>query len=157
MEKQCGKYTLETLSCYVDKELSPEESVSVSAHLETCEYCSKISNKLGAIGDAFHQGTQTVLQDTGADDMLQQVLKRTVKKSPGLFQKVLDYLSPKLYLKIVTIVAIIGISLVYFQQPQFNKPTGPSAIVNSVDGDISSVMIIETLETKHTIIWFSET
>jgi RNA polymerase sigma-70 factor (ECF subfamily) len=34
---------------------------------------------------------------------------------------------------------------------------GPSAIVKSIDTDYTAVMIFETPETHHTIIWYSET
>jgi hypothetical protein len=57
-------------------------------------------------------------------------------------------------------VAAVIMTLTFWQHGRW--PTGgvvpsPSAVVNSVDAYGSSVMILETAETHHTIIWFSET
>jgi hypothetical protein len=67
-----------------------------------------------------------------------------------------ELFNQNIYLKLASITAILMISLFSFQNTWFGTP-GPSAIVNSVDTDFASVMIIETQKEKHTIIWFSET
>jgi hypothetical protein len=58
-------------------------------------------------------------------------------------------------LQLASIAAILLATVIYYQGDTV-VPTGPSAIVNSVDGDIASVMILETQASKHTIIWYTE-
>ena len=65
----------------------------------------------------------------------------------------------KFYLQLGSVAAIIilSISTIYLQKkPALSLSDGPSAIVTSVDGDVSSVMILETQDKKHTIIWYKE-
>ena len=61
-----------------------------------------------------------------------------------------------IYLKLVSLAAVVMIGLFPFDEDLLQNPSGPSAIVNSVDTEYASVMIIETQKEKHTIIWFSE-
>jgi hypothetical protein len=61
-----------------------------------------------------------------------------------------------LYIKLASLTAVAALLiLIVFQPPP--PQLSPSAIVKSLDTNASSVMIIETLKEKHTIIWFSET
>ncbi len=84
---------------------------------------------------------------------LDQTFKNSQKKS---FGNIFGTFGKNIYLKLASIAAILMISLYTFQGGLFT-PSGPSAIVKSVDTDFTSVMIIETQNKKHTIIWFSET
>jgi len=57
-----------------------------------------------------------------------------------------------------TAALIFAVALLpWTDDPGLDQIPEPSAIVNSVDTYGSSVMIIETANTQHTIIWFSET
>ncbi|WP_020589481.1 hypothetical protein [Desulfobacter curvatus] len=61
-------------------------------------------------------------------------------------------------LNLAVVVVIMFLATRYMGQPSSGVSVpGPSAVVNSIDAYGSSVMILETAETHHTIIWFSET
>ena len=72
----------------------------------------------------------------------------------------------KIYLQLASLAAIILISgtLLKTMAPfpwdtpsaVVQYPHEPSAIVTSVDGDVASMMILETEQTQHTIIWYQE-
>ncbi len=72
----------------------------------------------------------------------------------------------KIYLQLASLAAIILISGTLLKTmaplPWDAKPAvvqyrqEPSAIVTSVDGDVASMMILETEQTQHTIIWYQE-
>jgi len=61
----------------------------------------------------------------------------------------------KIYLQMASFAAILVMSMAFLQDQKvvFHSP---SAIVNSIDGDMASVMILETREQHHTIIWYKE-
>lgn len=57
-----------------------------------------------------------------------------------------------------TAALVLAVALLpWAGDPPLDQAPEPSAIVKSVDTNGSSVMIIETTNTRHTIIWFSET
>jgi hypothetical protein len=90
-------------------------------------------------------------------DRLRQKLSQTTPYSKkNLLGDIVGLFGKNIYLQLASIIVILMISLFSFQGALFS-PTGPSAIVTSVDTDVASVMIIETQKEKHTIIWFSET
>ncbi|MCK5542749.1 MAG: zf-HC2 domain-containing protein [Desulfobacterales bacterium] len=158
MKKACKIYDEKTIGKFVDNELSSEKSKTISEHIETCPICDSITAKYNHLSNIFVQSTSKQLDKIDTDLLGQNVLEQIKREENNFFKKVFDYFSPKLYLKIASIVAIMIISLTYFQE-RLIRPLdiiGPSAIVNSVDGNVSSVMIFETKKSKHTIIWFSE-
>ncbi|MCP4022545.1 MAG: zf-HC2 domain-containing protein [Desulfobacteraceae bacterium] len=156
MEKKCSQYNLETISAFVDKELGPKQLDKFACHVETCEACRLVVDQLQGIKEAFKSAAEDEMKSIDSQVFLSSVTAKSFNRKPAIFEKLKEYLSPKPILKIATIAVILGFSLMYFRQPGING-IGPSAIVNSVDTNMSSVMIIETIETKHTIIWFTET
>jgi len=158
MGKACKIYDEKTISKFIDNELSSKNIKMVSEHIETCPICSSIAAKYNHLSAVFVQSASKQLDiiDTGL--LGQNVFEQIKRKDHDFFKKVFDYFPPKFYLKIASVFAIMVVSLIYFQE-RIIKPTnliGPSAIVNSIDGNVSSVMIFETEKSKQTIIWFSE-
>ena len=156
MKKTCKEYDEKIISEFVDNELSFEENKKISEHIKTCPLCKNISEEYIQMSNTFVQRTSIEVEKINTDSLGENVLKQIQRKENDYFKKVFDYFSPKLYLKIASLVAIMVVSLIYFQTQPVNI-IGPSAIVNSVDGNASSIMILETEKSKHTIIWFSET
>ena len=158
MKKACEIYDEKTIGKFVDNELSSEISKAISEHIETCPICENITAKYNHLSDIFAQNTSKQLDKIDTGLLGQNVLEQIKSKETDFLKKVFDYFSPKIYLKIASIVAIMVVSLIYFQEQPIRPldVIGPSAIVNSVDGNVSSVMIFETEKSKQTIIWFSE-
>lgn len=148
MKKPCSKYTKEIISQFVDNELDPASTMELSSHLGICPDCAELVARFQTIGIVFsnHAATQAAQISPLAPHPLDP------GKPGGLFGWTIDHLAIKL--ASLTAVAVLMILAVF----QWTPPPGdPSAIVKSLDTNASSVMIIETLSEKHTIIWFSET
>jgi anti-sigma factor RsiW len=150
MKKPCSKYNKAIISQFVDKELDPVKTVELSAHLETCPDCADQVARFQTLGIVFNTHSAKQIAQASPLDMAPHPLG--AGKPNGLFGWVTDHLYVKL--ASLTLVAALMI-LAVFQGT--SPPTDPSAIVKSLDTNASSVMIIETLTEKHTIIWFSET
>lgn len=84
---------------------------------------------------------------------LEQAVLNSEKKSAGTIS---GLFGKNIYLKLASILAVLMIGLFPFDEDLLQGPSGPSAIVNSLDTEYASVMIIETQIEKHTIIWFLE-
>ncbi len=148
MTKKCTQYTSEQISQYVDHELPFDLNREIFQHEKSCPLCQDLIHRYHTMSELFsdHADRQVAAIDT---EKLDQNMIVSQAGSFGFFGK-------NIYLKLASIVAIVMISLVAFQVP-LSGPAGPSAIVKSINTDLSSVMIIETEKEKHTIIWFSET
>ena len=158
MKKACKTYDQKTISQFVDNELPSEEHKLIAEHIEICPICKNIAERYLYLSDAFAQNTSRQVDKFDTSMIRQNVIEKIKREENSLFKKVFDYFSPKFYIKVASVVTIMVVSLIYFQT-QAIKPTNvtePSAIVTLVDGNVSSVMILETEKSKHTIIWFSE-
>jgi len=156
MEKTCVKYTSEDISRFIDNELPKDLYPAVAQHLVHCQSCSRLVERYRSISDVIndHADKQVRMIDP---DGLKQKTERTIKKlQTKSLGNVFGFFGKNIYLKLASIAAIVMFGLLPFQGALFG-PTGPSAIVKSIDTDFVSVMIIETQKEKHTIIWFSET
>ncbi|MFH2091123.1 MAG: hypothetical protein ABIJ31_02060 [Pseudomonadota bacterium] len=156
MKKNCTQYTSEQISQFIDKALPDTLFMTIDAHQKNCTDCRDLIKKYQAMSDLFssHADHQVDKIDTHRlKKNLEPVFGQSHEKYPGLSGKLFG---KNIYLKLASIVAIVVISMVVFQG-RLSEPTGPSAIVKSINTDFSSVMIIETQQHHHTIIWFSET
>jgi len=156
MKKQCTKYTLEEISRFIDNELPQDQHAALAKHHVHCPYCNQIVEQYQSITDVYKEHLNRIpleIDTLKIKEKFGQTLKNSKKKSKG---SMFGFFGKYIYLKLASITAIVMIGLYTFQGGFFD-PSGPSAIVKSVDTDFASVMIIETQKEKHTIIWFSET
>jgi len=150
------------LSQFVDNALSPETTRALESHLTTCPVCQHtvkryqgITNKV--IHSIQRQGSQA--NHTELEHSLLIKLRKERATEPSyfsFFQGMIDFIKgKKIYLQMASFAAILLMSMVLLQDQKvvFHSP---SAIVNSIDGDMASVMILETQEQHHTIIWYKE-
>jgi len=154
MKKNCHAYTSEDISKFIDNELPYSLYHRIEQHLNTCPDCKLLAEEYRTLSAVF---TDHVHQEILKIDpvKLKQKYRHTLENSEKKsFGNIFGFFGKNIYLKLASIAAILMISLYTFIG---NPPTGPSAIVKSVDTDFASVMIIETQKEKHTIIWFSET
>lgn len=152
MTKICNDYTFEQINLFVDNELPQDEHDAIAAHCSSCPVCKYRLEQLSAVSDVFtrHVNQQTASMDAG------RFQPDAGRYDKTLFGNVLDLFGKNIYVKLVSVAAIILISFLMVDS-NILTPAGPSAIVKSVDTERSSVMIFETQKQKHTIIWFSET
>ncbi len=156
MEKTCQTYCLEDLGKFTDNALDPQEYGRIEGHLEICPQCRGIVDQYRLMSQSFAHGVARDTRQIDTQGLEQRVFQKVQGNKIGFIKKAIDYFSPKLYLKLASIVAIMVIGFGYYAQRPMDI-LGPSAIVTSVDTNMSSVMIFETQKSKHTIIWFSET
>ncbi len=162
MTKQCKIYDKDLIGKFIDNELPEDQTNAISDHIKRCPLCQNLISQYNSINNIFEQNIAKQINDTDTSVLKKNILKNIRKNNNSFVKKLFDYLSPKFYLKIASIVTIMVTILIYFQtrplgEPNGIKNIGPSAIVNSIDGKASSIMIFETKKNKQTIIWFSET
>lgn len=143
------------LDRYCDEELSIEESNSVKAHLNGCPACREKIEGRHKIAEAFRTEINHALAHTNFDQVEEQIIRRIRKgrfKEPSWFQRL--FFSKSFFMPVSALTAALLIFF-FIYNPLSPEPV-PSALINSFTGSISSAMIIETPETRHTILWFSE-
>ena len=156
MEKKCEAYTSEDISRLVDLELSADQCRAFEHHLSLCKECSRFFDLYKNLSLAFSRHTHKTAMGIATlhlEHKLEQKIQCSEKKP---YQNISGLFGKNLYLKLAGIAAVVMIGFFSFDPTLIRNPSGPSAIVNSVDTEYTSVMIIETQEEKHTIIWFSE-
>lgn len=156
MKKPCDKYTSEDISRFIDNELPQGQYPAMTQHLGHCLDCSHLVERYRSISAVMnHHADQEILKLDPAKlkQKIAYAIQNSKEKSWG---NGFGFFGKNIYLKLASIAAIVMFGLLPFQGALFG-PTGPSAIVKSIDTDFASVMIIETQKEKHTIIWFSET
>jgi len=140
---------------YYDGELEPDEYKRVGEHLKDCESCKTLLKQLQSVSRHFHAEIDASLSRVRFDEVQQRVLEKTVGKRESTFERLKDLLFKRTYT--IPAAAAATILLVFMSVTTLWRPASePSAIVNSFAGQVSSVMIIETPATHHTILWFSE-
>jgi hypothetical protein len=169
MTRHCSKYTEKFISQYIDNELDSARSMEFSSHLGNCPDCKEKVNDFKRLSIVFNNHTETqvaqaqVAQAQVAQAQVAQASSLNMAKkfsNPGKhngpFARFFKSPTDHLYIKLASLSAIAALLiLIVFQPPP--PQVSPSAIVKSLDTNASSVMIVETLNEKHTIIWFSET
>ena len=143
------------LDRYCDEELSIEESNSVKAHLIRCPACREKIEDRDKIAEAYRTEINRVLAHTNFDRVEKQIIRRIRKErfeEPSWFQRLL--FSKSFFMPVSALTAALLIFF-FIYNPLSPEPV-PSALINSFTGSISSAIIIETPETHHTILWFSE-
>ncbi len=145
------------MSRFIDGELSSDQYQSIEHHLPLCADCSSLIDRYKAVSSAFSRhiskqsiGTATALY---LKHKFEKITLNSGEKSSGTIS---GLFGKNIYLKLASIMAVLMIGFFPFDEDLLNNSPGPSAIVNSLDAEYTSVMIIETQEEKHTIIWFSE-
>lgn len=143
----------ELISRYLDNELDGEELKRVETHIEGCDSCrvrlldyDKVSAGLDT--PLYHQS------DVEAEEFEDRLIKSINRKKDSGFRDWKDYLFHKRVLVPVGLAA--SAALMFFTVFNDQDTAGPSAIISSLSGSGSSVMIMETPETRQTILWFNE-
>lgn len=158
----CHKFSKKFISRFMDNDLDADAYKTFIRHKAQCPDCCAAEARLRQAGMIFERQAEAMagqlLKDTpaivvktgniGHESRLGKIMKRKSRRA----QAVLGMLS----------FAVVAVIMYLVPWPQGHLPTGlsvpgPSAVVTSVDAYGSSVMILETAETHHTIIWFSET
>ncbi len=154
MKQGCPQYDPELIGRFVDGELTGTERDAVSRHLEECLQCRKTVQSCERMSH-----TLSALLEMEASSLPETVIEENVLSGINEKEKTFLFNLPhpaKLYLQTAFIIVIMIVGGTFYMKYPAVAPT-PSAIVNYVEGDAASVMIFETENEKHTVIWYTET
>ncbi|MDA8133829.1 MAG: hypothetical protein M0T82_04340 [Desulfobacteraceae bacterium] len=154
MKKKCTVYTSEDISRFVDLEPSSDQCRAFEHHLSLCRECSRRFDQYKNLSLAFSRHTHKRAIKIAPLDLAHKLEKKL--HCPDKKQHISRLFGKNIHLKLAGIAAVVMMGFFSLDPTLLKTPSGPSAIVTSVDTECTSVMIIETREEKHTIIWLSE-
>ncbi|UCG79777.1 MAG: zf-HC2 domain-containing protein [Desulfobacterales bacterium] len=143
------------LSRYADQETNPEETRQIQAHLLSCPECRQALAEQRQLAELLQQGVSAAQQGVDFDRLEKRILTVDRRRSRIWSDIREGVLSWKVALPVATAAAAL---ILFFFTPLFQQPSpsGPSAIINSFTGRVTSVMILETPRSQQTVIWYSE-
>lgn len=152
------------LNRFMDGEVTSEEHRRVTVHLEHCPACRKALDENRRLSHLLQAKVRRTLDDADLQEIETGVYRRLDayrekrKHAGGALRWPLPvHLTlPKRVLlpAAVGVAAVVMMVVVLFSRP--GPVTSPSAIVQSFQGSVTSVMILETPISRETILWFSE-
>ncbi|MEE4365277.1 MAG: zf-HC2 domain-containing protein [Desulfotignum sp.] len=156
MTETCGKYSKKQISRYIDGELPRHQLQQIQQHLDTCPACRDLVAQFLDVSRSFNEMAE--LPGVAIDlTCLYQTMGKPVEKSAKPWTS--RFFSKPVRPFLATAVSIAALFFISVYAPNHDETvtTGPSAIVTSINTDYTAVMILETPDTHHTIIWYSET
>ena len=143
------------VSLFFDQELPPEEHDRVSRHLNNCPVCQKELQDMQAVSKMFRAEMEADVFQAGLYNLERSVMDQIKRKKTPWWERLANtFISFKFLVPAAAAVAMLVISVSVSRYSAIEA--GPSAIVDSFTGETSSVMIMETPDSQHTIIWFNE-
>jgi anti-sigma factor RsiW len=144
------------LSRFFDQELGPDERSRIDKHLRYCPACKKVLRANQSISTFLKAGLEEELSHADVEEFEERVLDLIQKKGVPWWMKLRALLMSKKFY--VPAAAVATVLILFFSVVRRPAPeSGPSAIIKSFTGEISSVMIIHTPKSHQTILWFNET
>ncbi len=159
------------LSQFLDGEVKPDEAKRIRQHLSDCPKCRKAVNDNHLLSSHFKNyiNLNTSLINPSAIET--NVLEKIHQKNENLRDKIKRILfSNKILIPASAIASVLVILLYFSYQFIYRNSDGPvnrfaahtsavnapSAIVDSFSGETSAVMIMETPNSRLTILWYNE-
>jgi hypothetical protein len=143
------------LNQFFDRELGSEESAKMSGHIEHCRTCKQELRDNRFVSSLLKAGVEQEIARVNLQEVEERVtaLIRSKKRLWWVHLKSLC-LSKKLYVPAAAVTAML---VMFFHLARTPTPaSGPSAIIDSLQGDFASVMILETRKSRQTILWIQE-
>ncbi len=140
----------------LDQELDEREVARFKEHLETCPSCRQALKENQALSEVFNAGFTNVVLRTSLENIEDRVMDKIQSRSQPWWRQVPGLLTPKRMLLPATALTALLVVLVLYFPGSRSINGGPSALVSSLGGESASVMVFETPNTRHTIIWFEE-
>ena len=156
MTDTCGKYSEQQISRYVDGELPRQQLVQIRQHLDTCPACQELAGQFRDVTQTFNELAEQpgmVIDPTRLYQTMEKPAETSGRLSIG---RIFSRPARPFLAAAASIAALFFISVVALKNDTA-LPAGPSAIVTSIETEYTAVMILETPDSHHTIIWYSET
>jgi hypothetical protein len=151
-KKHCNA---ESLSRFSDQELASGEHALTHRHVGHCLTCQSGLKDQQAISGVFKTGLERELLKAGLEDVEESVISLIRERSVPWWMRAGKVLTSLKFYVPATAVATALLFFLFLQGLQ-NHVTEPSAVISYLGGDVESVMILETRESRQTIVWFSE-
>jgi hypothetical protein len=145
----CGT---EMISRFMDNELAGDDLLTVQSHVAFCESCRERLDAYGKIRSGLNSFIGAQKWASG-QEIEAQVADR-IRQKEGLLQELIDFIFAKRVFIPVGLAASLALVFMVFLNNQ--APSGPSAIISSLSGTGSSIMIMETSKSRQTILWVKE-
>jgi hypothetical protein len=145
---------LSLISRFHDNELFGEELEHTKRHIQDCPYCQKALHDMERISGHVKKYIERKSPLTEDRSVEYYVLGEIQKYNSPWWIRLKDFFFSKKIMIPIAAMAAFTLIFVTLIQPSFNG--GPSAIVSSVSGEVSSIVILETPDTHQTILWFNE-
>ncbi|MCP4103987.1 MAG: zf-HC2 domain-containing protein [Desulfobacteraceae bacterium] len=156
MKKNKNKCDKDLLNRFFDQELEPGEHTRVSEHLKHCSSCQNALQDSQSLSALFTETFDRKLSQADLGRIEKNVTELVQNKRELLWIKLKSMFGSEKFLIPASVTAAVFV--IFFSIIGYNPSVpGPSALVKSCTGDVSSLMIIETPESRQTIIWFNET
>lgn len=144
-----------TLSRFLDQEVGPEEHAQISEHLNHCRSCKKALQEHQSVANLFKTSLERQIAQGRLEALEDEVLALVKGGKISWWAQFVDFFMSRWFYVPAAAAATALALFVYLTRPEA-PATGPSAIINSFTGEITSVMIIETPRSRQTILWFQE-
>ena len=145
----------ERLSRFSDQELGSGEHARLQRHVGHCFTCQSGLEDQRAISGLFKTGLERELLKGGLKDVEGSVISLIRERSVPWWMRAGKVVTSLKFYVPATAVATVLLFFVFIPGLQ-NHVTEPSAVVSYLGGDVESVMILETRESRRTIVWFNE-
>ena len=152
-DDKCDKLLLNR---FFDQELGPAEHAKVSEHLEHCSFCQNALQNSQSISVLFSESFDRKMSQADLGKIEKNVTGLMRNKKELLWIKLKSLFGSEKFL--IQASAAAAVFVIFFSIMGYNSSSapGPSALIKSCTGDVTSVMIIETPKSRQTIIWFNE-
>ncbi|MBF0099630.1 MAG: zf-HC2 domain-containing protein [Desulfobacterales bacterium] len=148
----------EMISCFYDNELTTDQRSWIASHVQTCDACQHSLQNLSSlsrhvvheIGDQFHNMSVDI------EHQLMKSLSIQKKQSISIEKGFYFFKWGKILIPATVMAGLLILFFTFWIQLSKTVPA-PSAIIHSISGNhLSSVMIMETPSSHHTIVWIQE-
>jgi hypothetical protein len=143
------------LNRFFDEELGPDEYAPMIHHLKSCPSCQKAFRDNQSVSSLLKAGVDGALAHVSLEELEEAAVALIHRKGAPWWMRLGNLLvSRKFY---VSATAMATGLVLFFALVRGPAPVpGPSALINSFEGDVASVMILETQRSHQTVLWFSE-
>jgi anti-sigma factor RsiW len=161
MTNSCGKYSEKQISRFIDGALSRQEIEQIRQHLDACSACRAMAaqfRKVAGILDELVEQPGMAIDPEHLYQSMQQPAENPAGARGRIFfgprfRRFIPFRPMLAAASAAVLLVVGGIALMN----NGISPDSPSAIVTSIDTEYTAVMIFETPDTHHTIIWYSDT
>jgi len=145
-----------TLSRFLDQEVESEECSQIVEHVKQCQLCRRALKDHESISSLFKADLTKEISRAKLEGLEEDIITVLQRREVSWLKKVSGFLtSRKFYLPAAAVATALALFVYLTGSPA--PVSGPSAIINSFTGEMSSVMIIEIPTSRRTILWYHET